>query len=59
MKITKGMKVEQVLPAPIVGTVDGFAVDQETGNSRFLFPGRLKTGRCILGTSGFGTGSGC
>ena len=28
----KGDKVEQVLPAPITGTVAGFDVDQETGD---------------------------
>lgn len=31
MQFTKGQKVQQVLPAPIVGEVVGFSVDQETG----------------------------
>lgn len=28
---TKGTQVQQVIPAPIVGTVDGFDLDQQTG----------------------------
>ncbi len=28
----KGESVTQVIPAPIVGTVTGFSVDQEMGN---------------------------
>lgn len=28
---TKGQEVTQIVPAPIVGTVTGFSVDQETG----------------------------
>lgn len=28
---TKGQKVSQIVPAPIVGEVVGFSVDQETG----------------------------
>ena len=28
---TKGTKVQQVVPAPIVGVVVGFDVDQQTG----------------------------
>jgi hypothetical protein len=31
MQFTKGQQVQQVLPAPIVGEVVGFSVDQETG----------------------------
>ena len=35
-KFTKGSAVQQVLPAPIVGTVTGFDVDQETGDLQYL-----------------------
>lgn len=28
---TKDQKVSQILPAPITGTVGGFALDQDTG----------------------------
>ena len=31
MALKKGDKVKQILPAPITGTVTGFALDQETG----------------------------
>jgi len=31
-KFKKGDQVQQVMPAPVSGTVDGFMVDQETGD---------------------------
>jgi hypothetical protein len=31
-KFKKGDAVRQILPVPVVGTVDSFAVDQETGD---------------------------
>ncbi len=32
----KGDTVTQILPAPIVGTVEGFAIDQDTGEKLVL-----------------------
>ena len=36
MSFKKGDSVIQVLPAPIKGTVDGFALDQDTGEVKVL-----------------------
>ena len=36
MSFKKGDKVKQVQAAPIEGTVEGFAIDQETGESQIL-----------------------
>ena len=36
MLFSKGDKVTQVLPAPIAGTVEGFALDQTTGTVTVL-----------------------
>lgn len=35
-KFPKGAKVRQILPAPIVGTVERYEVDQETGELQVL-----------------------
>lgn len=36
MSFKKGDSVTQVLPAPIKGTVDGFALNQDTGEVKVL-----------------------
>lgn len=36
MSIVKGATVRQIMPAPVVGTVERFDVDQETGAVQVL-----------------------
>lgn len=36
MTFKKGDAITQVLPAPIQGTVEGFALDQDTGEVKIL-----------------------
>lgn len=36
MAIAKGTTVQQILPAPITGTVERYDIDQETGEIQYL-----------------------
>jgi hypothetical protein len=44
MAIAKGTQVQQILPAPITGTVERYDVDQETGEIQYLVRWTDETG---------------